>query len=78
MTDAHYEALRLSSLRPHTMGSSRKCLLPFRLWPKPVPPTPKLSKRFVQTDDENVQKVTHEHILSKSNGREANSTLVTS
>lgn len=65
MTDAHYEALRLSALRPHTMGSSRRCLLPFRLWPKPVPPTPKVSKRFAQPSEENVQSVTHQHILSK-------------
>lgn len=65
MSQAHYEAVRLSSQRPHTMGSSRKCLLPFRLWPKPVTPTPKLSHRFSQPSEDNVQHLTHQHILRK-------------
>ena len=65
MSEAHYEAVRLSTQRPHTMGSSRKCLLPFRLWPKSVPPLAKVSHRFAPVNDELVQQVTHQHILSK-------------
>jgi hypothetical protein len=65
MSQAHYEAVRLLSQRPHTMGSSRKCLLPFRLWPTPEPPETKISHRFSHPNEEVVQQVTHERILSK-------------
>lgn len=69
MTDAHYEALRLCALRPQTIGSSRRSLLPFRLWPKPKPPPPKVSYRFSHPEDGHVQQVTHQHILSTSQQR---------
>jgi hypothetical protein len=65
MTDAHYEAVRFASMRAQTAGSTRKCLLPFRLWPKPAPPPTKVSHQFIQFDEPSVQRVTHQHILSK-------------
>ncbi len=65
MSQAHYEAVRLTSQRPYTMGSSRKCLLPFRMRRTQTQPNIKVSHRFSQPNEEVTQQLTHEHILSK-------------
>ena len=65
MSQAHHEAVRLSSERPFTMGTSRKCLLPFRMRRPQTSPDTKISHRFSHPNEEFVQKITHEHILSK-------------
>lgn len=65
MSQAHYEAVRLSSQRPYTMGSSRKSFLPFRMQRTQTSPDIKLSHRFSHPNEELFQQVTHEHILSK-------------
>jgi len=65
MSQAHYEAIRLSSKRPYTMGSSRKSFLPYRMRPVQTTPDVRISHRFSHSNEESVQQVTHEHILSK-------------
>ena len=59
----HYDYLHYDHIQ---WVVQEKCLLPFRLWPKPVPPTPKVSQRFSQPNEDDAQKVTHAHILSES------------
>jgi hypothetical protein len=65
MSQAHYEAVRLSSERPYTMSNSRKSFLPFPLRRTLTSPDMKTSHRFSHPNEEFVQQVTHEHILSK-------------
>ncbi len=65
MSQAHYEAVRLSSARPYTMNSSRTSFLPFRMRRTETVPEIKVSHRFSQPNEEVVQQITHEHILGK-------------
>jgi len=69
MSQAHYEAVRFSTERPYTTGSSRKCLLPIRMRRTQVPSDIKIAHRFSHPNEEFVQQVTHEHILSKQQTR---------
>ncbi|CAF2033478.1 unnamed protein product [Rotaria magnacalcarata] len=64
MSQAHHEAMRLSSERPYTMGSSRKSLLPFRMRRPQTSPDVKISHRFSHPNEELVRQLTHEHILT--------------
>jgi hypothetical protein len=63
MSQAHYEAVRLSSERRYTLGSSRRCFLPFRMRRPETSPNMKASHRFSHPNDEFIQQITHEHIL---------------
>ncbi|UJR37706.1 hypothetical protein I4U23_030401 [Adineta vaga] len=63
MSQAHYEAVRFSTDRPHTTGGSKRCFLPIRMRRPPVPLDTKVSHRFYHPKEELVQQVTHEHIL---------------
>ncbi|CAF1255563.1 unnamed protein product [Rotaria sordida] len=64
MSQAHYEANRLSSERPYTMSSSRKCLLPFRMRRPQTAPDIKISHRFSHPNENIVRQITHEHVLA--------------
>jgi hypothetical protein len=66
MSQAHYEAVRISSERPYTTGSSRKSFLPLRMRPTQTPADVKVSHRFSHPSDDFAKQVTHEHILGKS------------
>jgi hypothetical protein len=66
MSQAHYEAVRLSSDRPYTTGTSRKSFLPFRMRPTQTPVDVKTSHRFSHPNDEFAKQITHEHILGMS------------
>lgn len=66
MSQAHYEAIRLSSSRPYTLGNSRKSFLPFRLQRTQTSPDMKTAHRFSHPNDQVVQQLTHKHVLCKS------------
>ena len=63
MSQAHYEAVRVSSERPYSMNGSRKSFLPFRMRRTQTPPDIKTPHRFSHSNEEVAQQVTHEHIL---------------
>jgi hypothetical protein len=65
MSQAHYEAIRLSSERPYTMNSTRKSFLPFRMTRRQTAPDVQISHRFSPPKSEEVRQITHEHILGK-------------
>jgi len=63
MTQAHYEAVRLSSDRPYT-SSSRRSFLPIQMRRTETQPNIKISHRFSHPNEEFTQQITHEHVLS--------------
>ncbi|CAF3440846.1 unnamed protein product [Rotaria sp. Silwood1] len=64
MSQAHYEANRLSSERPYTTSSSRKSFLPFRMRRPQTSPDVKISHRFSHPNDNLIRQITHQHILT--------------
>lgn len=65
MSEAHYEAVRISSERPYSMNGSRKSFLPSRMRRTPTTPDIRTAHRFSQPNPEVKQQLTHEHILGK-------------
>ena len=64
MSQAHYEAVRLSSDRPYTTGGgSRKSFLPLRMRPTQAAADVKVSSRFAHPSENFAKQITHEHIL---------------
>jgi hypothetical protein len=67
MSQAHYEAVRLSSDRPYTTGGgSRRSFLPFRMRPTQSPADVKVSSRFSHPNEDFAKQIMHEHILGMS------------
>lgn len=66
MSQAHYEAIRVSSERPYSMNGSRKSFLPSRMRRTATSADMKISHRFPPPDQQASQQVTHEHILGMS------------
>lgn len=63
MSQAHYEAVRVSSERPYSMNGSRKSFLPSRMRRTATAADIKVSQQFTPAEEEATQQVTHEHIL---------------
>lgn len=65
MSQAHYEAVRVSSERPYSMNGSRKSFLPSRMRRTPTTPDVRSSQLFSHPNEDVERQVTHEHILGR-------------